>query len=844
MWVEGPKRLALIGALVLMAAACTGSDADTESTTAPSGSQATSTTPAPPASSTTSSMATTTSTSPPATSTTAPPPAPETMTAAEYLAALNEINADLTIAQSEVTAALGSPEQITDVIVDALRTLRGLDPPSQLAEVHDAFDELFADLALAGQQLTRALADGVPLETALDEYLSSFAEIGDRAIAADLALVEATAPVLTAMDDPIALFLAELQQIQIDGGGLTDEIFEVFGSIVDDPIGALDDLVDLSDQLAMAQEEWVDLQPPPEVAYLLERQIDFGNTFLSILEQVATEIEEQGEPSLLTALEMQSLGDDGPLINAGWAYLLADVLRGERRPLSGNVVLVSAETAGPDDGAAMVMALAPFEEESGVRIVFRPVSDLVASLDSAPVAGGAAPDIAIFDTAADIPGLAGIPLRPLPDSVVQTVAEMWPEGWIDVGSHDGVPYGVPTSSVVTALIWYSAPAFAEAGYAPPETWQDLLDLVATMAADDRIPWCLSLDEGGSPGRLLLDWAEQSLLRNESGDTYDRWTTHAIAFDDERVAGAWADALEIIDAARSGDVVGGTAAGTTQEGATDLRLGDCMMLPADSSTFEAFPDAIVLGEEGIDVTPVPGVRPGEYTATVDGAFATALRPGTEIEAVLIYLASPEFAVERQIALTSLVGRPNPFLSASLDQRLVPYSDIEARLIGILQNTSTVRQDSLRLWPIDVGIMIVRQAGEVIAGSQQIADALGEVESAWLRYESSLFDIDDGLTACVGGDLVACDLVFLLAPDGSAAEAIGFDCGGAEANEGASCSGFTGDPPPQEPGDDALLDALLALCEPGNADACIWLGRLSAPGSEYERLADELRFGLFD
>jgi hypothetical protein len=101
----------------------------------------------------------------------------------------------------------------------------------------------------------------------------------------------------------------------------------------------------------------------------------------------------------------------------------------------------------------------------------------------------------------------------------------------------------------------------------------------------------------------------------------------------------------------------------------------------------------------------------------------------------------------------------------------------------------------------------------------------------------YDLAAGVTACLAGDNVACDLVYLLSPIGSDEEAIGLDCGGRGATEGVGCSGY--DPATSTAygyGDDPLLDGLWDLCAAGNRDVCDQLYFISPVGSSYETFGD--------
>src|SRR5918994_7274362 len=64
------------------------------------------------------------------------------------------------------------------------------------------------------------------------------------------------------------------------------------------------------------------------------------------------------------------------------------------------------------------------------------------------------------------------------------------EHLLSLGEFEGKHYGLPTNVNLKSMIWYSKPAFDEAGYEIPETWEDLLALSDQIVADGGVPWCV------------------------------------------------------------------------------------------------------------------------------------------------------------------------------------------------------------------------------------------------------------------------------------------------------------------------------------------------------------------
>ncbi len=75
-------------------------------------------------------------------------------------------------------------------------------------------------------------------------------------------------------------------------------------------------------------------------------------------------------------------------------------------------------------------------------------------------------------------------------------------------------YGVWHGADVKSLVWYAKPAFDAAGYAIPETWDELMALSDQIVADGGVPWCIGIESGGASGWPATDWVEDIMLRTQ------------------------------------------------------------------------------------------------------------------------------------------------------------------------------------------------------------------------------------------------------------------------------------------------------------------------------------------
>ena len=156
------------------------------------------------------------------------------------------------------------------------------------------------------------------------------------------------------------------------------------------------------------------------------------------------------------------------------------------------------------EAASFETALAVFEEQTGIDVVFEGSSDM-ATLITVRVEGGNAPDLAVFPQ----PGLmasfvADGSLVGLSDIINQeTLQENYIQSWIDLGTVDEQLYGIFYRASTKSLVWYPVPEFEEAGYEIPQTWDELIALSDQIVADGSTPWCISIEHGGGSGQVGL-----------------------------------------------------------------------------------------------------------------------------------------------------------------------------------------------------------------------------------------------------------------------------------------------------------------------------------------------------
>ncbi|WP_052665096.1 ABC transporter substrate-binding protein [Nitriliruptor alkaliphilus] len=109
---------------------------------------------------------------------------------------------------------------------------------------------------------------------------------------------------------------------------------------------------------------------------------------------------------------------------------------------------------------------------------------------------------------------------------------------MSLGAYEGRYYGMPDTLNFKSAIWYSPPAFEEAGYAIPGTWDELLALSDQIVADGKSPWCIGTGSEAATGWPATDWLEDIVLRQAGTDVYDAWVTGDQPFDSPEIRAAF------------------------------------------------------------------------------------------------------------------------------------------------------------------------------------------------------------------------------------------------------------------------------------------------------------------
>jgi alpha-glucoside transport system substrate-binding protein len=378
-----------------------------------------------------------------------------------------------------------------------------------------------------------------------------------------------------------------------------------------------------------------------------------------------------------------------------------------------------------------VESFAEFEECTGITVNWNGTQEFEAQI-AVRVEGGTAPDLAIFPQ----PGLLARfkdSLVAAPAKVSESVDANYSPDWKNYGTVDGTFFAAPLGANVKSFVWYNPKVFKDNNYSIPTTWQELLDLSDKIAADGKVqPWCAGFGSGEATGWVGTDWMEDIMLRTASAETYDKWTTHGIPFNDPAVATAIGEAGKILkNPAYVGDVAS-IATTTFQDGGAGIVDGSCAMhrqasfiggiLAADYGA-EIVEPSDTSKENGISVFYFPGTSADNKPALGGGEFVASFSDRGEVQALQHYLTTPLW----NNAKAKLGG----WFSANkgLDEANVA-DPVNKVAVQILKNATTFRFDGSDVMPAAVGAgTFWKEMTAWVAEDKSDKAVLDAIEASW-------------------------------------------------------------------------------------------------------------------
>ena len=371
-------------------------------------------------------------------------------------------------------------------------------------------------------------------------------------------------------------------------------------------------------------------------------------------------------------------------------------------------------------------ALAPFEEKTGIKVVYEG-TDAFATLLPVRVESGDAPDVAMFPQPGLMQDFAKTgQLKPISGFIDQTkLSESYSQDWLDLGEVDDETYGIWYRASVKSLVWYNPEAFASKGWQTPKTWSEMIKLSDRITSEGETPWCLGMESGSATGWVGTDWIEDIMLRSAGAEVYDQWVSHEIPFNAPPVQEAFAKFGEIV---LNPQYINGGIVSAISNPFGDSPKGlfreppSCYLHRQASFISSFFPEEAELGKN-IAVFPFPSIKPEFGTPIlVAGDVFGMFNETPESKALLEYLATPE---PHEI-WAKLGGFISPHQKVALDVYPDPVTKQQAE---ILANAETIRFDGSDMMPSSVGTGTFWSGIIDFVGGKSVEKVLAEIEKSW-------------------------------------------------------------------------------------------------------------------
>ncbi|WEV68253.1 ABC transporter substrate-binding protein [Bifidobacterium sp. ESL0769] len=392
-----------------------------------------------------------------------------------------------------------------------------------------------------------------------------------------------------------------------------------------------------------------------------------------------------------------------------------------------------------EEGDATNKSFDKFRNCTGANVKYEGSSELSVQLP-VRVKSGSAPDIAVVPQ----PGMLKTMVKTgktkvMPDSVKANIEKYYTKDWQEYSSVDGKIYGIALDASTKSFIWYSPKKFKEKGYKVPQTWDEMMTLTKKIAADtkgtDAKPWSVGIESGASTGWPATDWLEDAVIRFTDVDTYNKWVSHEIPFNDPKILAAFQQIGKIL---KNNDYVNGglgdsqsIASTAWQDAGTPLLNGKGYMMhmaPFYQTNFKsANPDIKIAPDGDAWVFLMPGKTKDSKPVLGGGDFAISFANRPEVNALLTYLSSPDWANERARQMGGWVY-PNKGLNVSLLGSQLDKLSYKT----LIDPKTEFRFDGSDLMPSEVGAgSFWKKMTEYFAQNKSEKETLDQIEASWQR-----------------------------------------------------------------------------------------------------------------
>lgn len=239
---------------------------------------------------------------------------------------------------------------------------------------------------------------------------------------------------------------------------------------------------------------------------------------------------------------------------------------------------------------AFLAVLAPFEGETGIRVIYTATRDLAGTIDDA-LARGDPPDVAGLAGPAHIQELARAgALRDLSGVIdLQAYKQEVAPTFIELGTVDGRLVGAFGKATLKGLVWFN-PAALQRG--TPHSFDELQRMAQlALRAGETREWCVGLESRESSGWPGTDWIELFLAHQAGIETYDQWVAGELSWTSDPVRRAFESFGQIVaDDAVFGGAEGALATNFADAGGPLFRDPPGCLLLLQGSFMPAFFEA--------------------------------------------------------------------------------------------------------------------------------------------------------------------------------------------------------------------------------------------------------------
>ena len=388
-----------------------------------------------------------------------------------------------------------------------------------------------------------------------------------------------------------------------------------------------------------------------------------------------------------------------------------------------------------EEAAKMEAAVAPFEEQTGIDVIYQGSKDFETQINVL-VDAGDAPDIANisqpamaerFAAAGEVVDVSTFLTR-------EQLEQTYIDSWLDMATMPGpddepIMTGVWHRAAVKSMVFYPKAKFDAAGYVVPETWDEMLALTQQIADDGDTAWCIGIESGAATGWVATDWIENIMLRTTSLENYDAWVKGELPFASPEVKSAVEKMSEIW---LNEDYVNGgvSAILSTFIGDSPVPMfadpPGCWFHSQAAWITGFFGDDTLVAGEDYDFFYLPPIdeslgRP----ALVAGDLMVMFNDRPEVRALMEFFSHGE-GVEQWV-------RQGGALSPHKDSSMDWYTTVVDRKVAeLLQSATSVRFDASDLMPAEVGAGSFWAAMvDYLSGSADLDTALQEIDASWPR-----------------------------------------------------------------------------------------------------------------